>query len=83
MKKQTIFFSLISALLLAACTNKTAYSTMLAQADSLLTSQPDSALRILQSIPTEDLKTEANIAYLPCCLHKHGTRTTSRRRMIR
>lgn len=63
MKKQTIFFSLISALLLAACTNKTAYSTMLAQADSLLTSQPDSALRILQSIPTEDLKTEANIAY--------------------
>lgn len=62
MKKKTIFFSLISALLLAACTNKTAYSTMLAQADSLLTSQPDSALRILQSIPTEDLKTEADIA---------------------
>lgn len=62
MKKKTIFFSFISALLLAACTNKTAYSTMLAQADSLLTSQPDSALRILQSIPTEDLKTEADIA---------------------
>lgn len=63
MKKHIITFISILALLQTACNHTTENNTLLIQADSLLKSQPDSALRILQSIPTEDLKTEADIAY--------------------
>src|SRR3712207_4024131 len=63
MRKYIITFVSILALLQTACNHTTENNTLLTQADSLLTSQPDSALRILQSIPTEDLKTEADIAY--------------------
>ncbi|WP_129588287.1 hypothetical protein [Bacteroides zoogleoformans] len=64
MIKQVVssMFILIT-LLPIACTAPTEHDAMLAQADSLLNSYPDSALRILQGIPAGNLKTEADIAY--------------------
>lgn len=57
------FISTLTALLIAACSSKTDYNTILVRVDSLMLSYPDSALHILQSIPTDSLRTEADRAY--------------------
>lgn len=49
--------------MLAACTQQTRYDKQLVQADSLMLTQPDSALQILQSISTGQLTTKADNAY--------------------
>ncbi|MDE6215723.1 hypothetical protein [Bacteroides sp.] len=51
------------AILLAACTDRVDYGTLLMQADSLLTVRPDSALIVLDGIPSKKLKTDADRAY--------------------
>ena len=63
MKKRTIALIAILTALLAACTEKTDYNTLLVRADSLMNLHPDSALNILESISTESLKTKADRAY--------------------
>ena len=63
MRKRTIALIAILTALLAACTETTGYNTTLVQADSLMASHPDSALRMLQGIPAESLKTKADRAY--------------------
>ena len=57
--------SLIAILtaLLAACTEKTDYNTLLVRADSLMNLHPDSALHMLESISTDSLSTKADRAY--------------------
>lgn len=63
MRKRTIALIAILTALLAACTEKTDYNTLLVRADSLMNLHPDSALNILESISTESLKTKADRAY--------------------
>ena len=63
MRKHIITFISILTALLAACTEKIGYNTLLVQADSLMTSHSDSALHILQGISTESLNTKADRAY--------------------
>ena len=60
--KRIVFISVLIALL-AACTHDTDYNERLVQADSLMTSHPDSALHLLQDIPTDRLNTKADRAY--------------------
>lgn len=63
MKRRTIALIAILAALLAACTEKTGYNTLLLRADSLMAAYPDSALHILESISADSLKTRADRAY--------------------
>lgn len=63
MRKHIITFISILTALLAACTEKIGYNTLLVQADSLMTSHSDSALHILQGISTESLNTKADRTY--------------------
>lgn len=63
MRKHIITFISILTALLAACTEKIGYNTLLVQADSLMQECPDSALHLLQDIPANSLKTEADRAY--------------------
>jgi len=63
MRKHIITLISILTALLAACTEKIGYNTLLVQADSLMTSHSDSALHILQGISTESLNTKADRAY--------------------
>lgn len=63
MRKRTIVLIAILTALLAACTGKTDYNTLLVQADSLMASRPDSALHMLEGISTESLSTKADRAY--------------------
>lgn len=63
MKKAIIAFISILTVLPAACTETTGYNTTLVQADSLMASHPDSALHMLQGIPTDSLRTKADRAY--------------------
>ena len=63
MRKRTIALIAILTALLAACTEKTDYNTLLVRADSLMNLHPDSALNILESISTESPKTKADRAY--------------------
>ena len=60
--KRIVFISVLIALL-AACTHDTDYNERLVQADSLMTSHTDSALHLLQDIPTDSLRTKADRAY--------------------
>ena len=60
--KKIVFISVLIALL-ATCTHDTDYNERLVQADSLMTSHPDSALHLLQDIPTDRLNTKADRAY--------------------
>lgn len=53
----------ILTVLLVACNGKTDYNTQLARADSLMASQPDSALHMLENMPADSLRTEADRAY--------------------
>ena len=53
----------ILTVLLVACNGKTDYNTQLAWADSLMASQPDSALHMLENMPADSLRTEADRAY--------------------
>jgi len=63
MKKRTIaLIAILLAALLAACTEKTGYNTLLVRADSLMNLHPDSALHILESIAADSLKTRADRA---------------------
>ena len=62
---KNLLFIILSALLLATCTNsalRTQHSE-LAKADSLMHAHPDSALVLLQSISADSLTDEANRAY--------------------
>ena len=61
--KATKAFIYTLAILLAACTDRVDYGTLLMQADSLLTVRPDSALTVLDGIPSKKLKTDAYRAY--------------------
>lgn len=61
--KATKAFIYTLAILLAACTDRVDYGTLLMQADSLLTVRPDSALTVLDGIPSKKLKTDADRAY--------------------
>lgn len=63
MKKRTIILISILIVPLVACTNRTNYHQMLIQADSLMTTMPDSALHILQGIMLQQLPTQADKAY--------------------
>lgn len=62
MKLRSIYTSIL-ALLLVACTTQPKHEKLLMQADSLMTSQPDSALSILQDISPQQLATQADRAY--------------------
>lgn len=53
----------ILTVLLVACNGKTDYNTQLARADLLMVSQPDSALHMLENMPADSLRTEADRAY--------------------
>ena len=53
----------ILTVLLVACNGKTDYNTQLARADSLMASQPDSALHMLEKMLVDSLRTEADRAY--------------------
>ncbi len=53
----------ILTVLLVACNGKTDYNTQLVRADSLMASQPDSALHMLENMPADSLRTEADRAY--------------------
>jgi len=61
MKNTTLLISLL-AIFLSACTSRNG-GKLLAQADSLMQERPDSALHLLQDIPENSLKTEADRAY--------------------
>lgn len=61
--KATKAFIYTLAILLAACTDRVDYGALLMQADSLLTVRPDSALTVLDGIPSGKLKTDADRAY--------------------
>lgn len=63
MRKRTIALIAILTALLAACTEKTDYNTLLVRADSLMNLHPDSALHMLESISTDSLSTKADRAY--------------------
>lgn len=63
MKKQTIILISILIVLLVACTNRSNYHQILIQANSLMTTMPDSALHILQDIIPQQLPTQADKAY--------------------
>ena len=69
MKRRLIFIS-IFAILLAACTGRLSHNRVLVQADSLMQSRPDSALRILESFSTDSLKTKAERAYYALLITK-------------
>lgn len=60
-----LHLTFISALafLLVACTAQSDYNKMLVQADSLMTSRPDSALHILQGIAPQQLSAQADKPY--------------------
>lgn len=53
----------MAVFLMTACTPQTDYHKSLVRADSAMQSQPDSALYLLQNIPTKQLKTKADVAY--------------------
>lgn len=59
--KTTTVFLFIMAL--AACTSRSNSSSLMIQADSIMATSPDSALRILQDIPLSQLKIQADTAY--------------------
>ena len=62
---RNLLLTILSLLLLAACTNsalRTKHSA-LAEADSLMHTHPDSALALLQSISADSLTDDANRAY--------------------
>lgn len=61
--KATKAFIYTLAILLAACTDRVDYGALLMQADSLLTVRPDSALTVLDGIPSGKLRTDADRAY--------------------
>lgn len=61
MKNTALLISLL-VLFLSACTSRNG-GKLLAQADSLMQECPDSALHLLQDIPANSLKTEADRAY--------------------
>ena len=63
MRARTVVLIATLTALLAACTERTNYNTLLIQADSLMNLQPDSALHALESIPTGRLNTETDSAY--------------------
>ena len=63
MKRRTTALIAILTVLLVACNGKTDYNTQLAWADSLMASQPDSALHMLENMPADSLRTEADRAY--------------------
>ena len=63
MRARTVVLIATLTALLAACTERTNYNTLLIQADSLMNLQPDSALHALESIPTGRLNTETDRAY--------------------
>lgn len=61
--KQNAYFIAILVFLLAACSSRINYDKELVRADSLMGSQPDSVLRILQEIQLQQLATQADRAY--------------------
>ena len=61
--KQNTYFIVTLVFLLAACNSRINYDKTLVQADSLMRSQPDSALSILQEISLQRLDTQADRAY--------------------
>lgn len=61
MRNTALLISLL-VLFLSACTSRNS-GNLLAQADSLMQECPDSALHLLQDIPANRLKTEADRAY--------------------
>ncbi|MDO5420501.1 MAG: hypothetical protein Q4F50_10630 [Bacteroides sp.] len=61
MKNTALLISLL-VLFLSACTSRNGRK-LLAQADSLMQERPDNALHLLQNIPENSLKTEADRAY--------------------
>lgn len=61
--KQPLIYILILVTLLTACTARTVYNKQLVQADSLMEQYPDSALHLLENIPSDTLKTKADSAY--------------------
>lgn len=63
MKRTIKTFIYTLAILLASCADKADYGTLLKQSDSLMESRPDSALTLLDGIPTKELKTDADRAY--------------------
>ena len=62
MNLRLIFISILT-ILLAACTTQPDYNKVLVQADSLMTSRPDSALHLLEDFAVNSLKTKADKAY--------------------
>lgn len=63
MKRTVKTYIYALAILLASCADKADYSILLKQSDSLMESRPDSALTLLDGIPTKELKTDADRAY--------------------
>lgn len=59
----TTILSVLFLLLPVACNNPTDYNELLVQACTLMEAQPDSALHILQNLPTDSLRTEADNAF--------------------
>lgn len=59
----TAILSVLFALLPMACSNPTDYNELLVRACTLMEAQPDSALHILQNLPTDSLRTEADSAF--------------------
>ena len=46
-------------------------------ADSLMWTAPDSSLAILNAIDRDSLGDDENLAYTPCCSHRHNSAATS------
>ena len=70
---RNLLLTILSLLLLAACTNtapRTKHSA-LTKADSLMHTHPDSALALLQSISADSLTDDANRAYPGCGFAGH------------
>lgn len=63
MKKAVKILIYTLTILFIACTSRRDYGALLRQADSLLASQPDSALALLDDIPLDKLETDADSAY--------------------
>ncbi|WP_370794968.1 tetratricopeptide repeat protein [Bacteroides stercorirosoris] len=63
MRKRVFHIWLTMLLSLASCTQYHSPNVLLMQADSLMEAYPDSALRILENVEPQQLKTPANQAY--------------------
>ena len=69
---------LIFSLLISGCRKKASISPVLQEAESLLPTDPDSAYRMLEALPSPEKSRILNMPLGVCCLPRRRIRVTER-----